>query len=316
MRPDQRGQLAPEDPARDRHPLRLAERLRRRATPAARSRAPPRRTCRPTGRCAVFGFAGSTIHSLRAVAVDQLELVLEARDVGRGRGELPGPAAAASARAAAARAAGGRGGRRRGAGADRGGGSGARSRKCVECVQIRAQNRPFRAGRAVLDTRQRPAAAAITAPPSFTRRNDEDTDPKAARCAPLRSVWRARAHGRRRDGAGSTRRIADGVIKACRHKSGFLLVPSAGQVLQALGAGAELERAGARPVLPARGRRRAARCRPVPPALQARPARPARPGRVAARSTAIEALAGIALHDGDGGAGTVRSRPRSTARSC
>ena len=58
MGPDQGGQLRPEDLARDRHALRLAHRLRRRPSPAARTPAPPRRTCPPRGRSPSSGWPG------------------------------------------------------------------------------------------------------------------------------------------------------------------------------------------------------------------------------------------------------------------
>ena len=144
----------------------LADRLRRRPTRAARSRAPPTRTCSPTGPDARFGFSGSRIHSLRPFAVDQLELVLEARDVGGGARQLPGTAVPGQlVRQPLAQlvgeADGGEATARIGdveAELDHGSVSSVWkfARRTVLSGRVRA----------VSDTRQRPAAAAITTPPS------------------------------------------------------------------------------------------------------------------------------------------------------
>ena len=149
-------------------------------------------------------------------------------------------------------------------------------------------------------------------------------------CARARRA-RARAHRRRRDGseARARRRTTDGVIKACRHKSGFLLVPSAGKTCkrseQALswnvaGAGRPGRAAGAtgstaRPGRPARALRAAAasgrgQARPGPPGLQALPGRAAR-SRRSRRSNGIACT----TSDDDAGRGLGRDRGRRSDRA-
>ena len=157
MGPDQGGQLGPEDLARDRDALRLADRLggdplRRRV-----ARLLPDGLVAPgAARRLRVGRVDDPLAP--ALGVDQLELVLEARDVRRRRGQLPRLAAALQlVRQPVAELVGEADGRR-GVVAGRGAGSGFRSRECVDCVPIRAQNRPFGTGRAVSDTRRRARA--------------------------------------------------------------------------------------------------------------------------------------------------------------
>ena len=88
MRPDQRGQIGLEDPARDRDRLRLADRLRPRPTRRLVAGLLPHRLVPPWPDLPSSGSPGRA-PTRCGRAVDQLELVLEACDVGCGRGQLP-----------------------------------------------------------------------------------------------------------------------------------------------------------------------------------------------------------------------------------
>ena len=215
----------------------------------------------------------------------------------------PTPCRGASARAAAGRGARARGGRPRGAGAGRGAGSGFRSRECVDCVPIRAQNRSFADGSGRFGHWAARAGAAITTPPSFSRRNDEGSRtetsaPHGRRSRRLALVLAGAAA--RRGARGKARRRRDQCLPQQVDRPAQ--VPAAGVACRRQRAAAAVERP-----------RRRRTARPAGPVRTARRGPPDLPGRPV-RGHAAVGTDGPSRGTCRGAAWHGRSRPRPTAR--